>query len=289
MNYSRYIPIIAVLGDFLILNALLVLGFIFYEGADQSLSSKYLVFYIYMNFIWLVLVFVFKANTIDRNIRKKSIFFVYVKIIVFFFFLFMLYSQISVFPYYPRYLYKYIFPLFFTILITWKLLLYYGLYLYRKRGFNFKNVIILGYTQETRDLEKYFLTNKWHGYRFLGFFDEKVSSEHHIIGSWSDLKEFIEKTHVDEIYIAWSGIPHEKMTEITDLISEYPLQIRIIPSLGDFTYKSTELVNYGVSPVIQIHPGPLSSFYNRLIKRFFDIFISIIVILTILPWLTAIL
>ena len=289
MNYSKYIPIITILGDFIILNTLFVLGFIYFEGTELSLSSDYLVFYAYMNFVWFVLVYVFKAYTIDRNIQKKAVVFTYVKKVVFFFFLFLLYFQISSLPYFPPHFIKYIFPSFFAILIAWKFSVYYALYFYRKRGFNFRNVIILGYTQDTRDLEKYFITNQWHGYRFLGFFDEKANKAQHIIGSWKDLRPFIEKTHVDEIYLSWIGIPHEKMSEITEIISDYPVRVRIVPNLGDFTYKSAELINYGVIPVIQIHPGPLSLLYNRLIKRIFDIIISLFFIITVLPWLTAIL
>jgi len=47
------------------------------------------------------------------------------------------------------------------------------------------------------------------------------------------------------------------------------------------------LVSYGVLPVIQIHPGPLSYLYNRVIKRLFDIFVSLIFIILVLPWMTA--
>lgn len=289
MNYSRYIPIITILGDFLILNALFVFGFIFFDGTELSLSPRYIAFYGYMNAVWLVLVFIFKAYNIDRNIQKKSIIFTYIKKIVFFFFLFLLYFQLFSFAYYPRNLIKYLFPAFFALLIVWKLSIYYALYLYRKRGFNFRNVIIIGYTQETRDLGNYFLTNQWHGYKFLGFFDENPSSEHKVIGSWGDIKPFIGENHIDEIYLAWSGIPQWKMAEITEIISEFAIKIRVVPNLGDFAYKSTELINYGAIPVIQIHPGPLSFLHNRLIKRLFDIFISLIVILAILPWMTAIL
>jgi len=289
MNYSRYIPIISILGDFIILNTIFVFGFICFGGIDASLSSTYLLFYAYLNLLWLALVFIFKANTIDRNIQKKSLLFTYVNIIVFFFFLFMLYSQISVFPYYDRKLYKFIFPSYFFILIAWKFILYYSLIYYRKNGYNFRNVIILGNTPDTQSLENYFLTNNWHGYRFLGFFDEKQDKNHNIIGNWNDLKPFIEKNNVDEIYLAWNGIPKDKMSEITEIISDYPVKVRIVPNLGTFTYKSAELINYGILPVIQINPGPLSYLYNRLVKRIFDIIISLIVIVTLLPWLTAIL
>ena len=289
MNYSRYIPLISILGDFIILNAIFVFGFIYFEGTTISLTSKYIAFYTYLNVAWLLLVLVFSAHSINRNIKKKAIIYVYINVIIIFFFLFLLYFQIVSFSYYPRHFIKILFPSFFFILIVWKIALYYALYFYRKHGFNFRNVIIIGNTEGTRKLEKYFTSNNWHGYRFLGFFDDKQNQGHNQIGGWDDLKPYIENNHVDEIFLAWNGIPAERMPEITSLISDYPFKVHIVPNLGDFAYKSAELINYGVLPVIQINPGPLSHLHNRLVKRLVDVFISLLVIISILPWLTTIL
>jgi putative colanic acid biosysnthesis UDP-glucose lipid carrier transferase len=289
MNYSKYLPLISILGDFILLNLIFVFGFIYYDGTPVSQSPQYLAFYLYLNVIWLVLVFVFGAHTIDRNTQKRSMFFTYVNIIVFFFFLFMIYSQISVFPYYNRKWYKYIFPAYFFLLMAWKFSLYYALMYYRKKGFNFRTVIILGVTEGTERLRTYFTDNHWHGYRFLGFFDDRKNADEKVIGSWDDLKPFIEANHVDEIYLAWNGIPSDKLGEISDLISEYPVKVRIVPNLGNFMYKTAQLIPYGALPVIQIHPGPLSHFHNRLIKRFFDLVVSLTVILTVLPPVTLLL
>ena len=289
MNYSRYIPLISILGDFIILNAIFVFSFIYFEGTAISLSSRYIAFYTYLNLAWLILVMVFKAHSIDRNIKIKAIIYVYFNVIIIFFFLFLLYFQIVSFSYYPRRLIKILFPCFFFVLIVWKISLYYALYFYRKHGFNFRNVIILGNTEGTRKLEKYFTSNNWHGYRFLGFFDDDQDQAHNKIGDWDGLKPFIENNHVDEIFLAWNGIPVEKMQDITALISDYPFKVHIVTNFGDFAYKSAELINYGALPVIQINPGPLSYLYNKLVKRFVDILISLLVILGVLPWLTAIL
>lgn len=40
----------------------------------------------------------------------------------------------------------------------------------RKRGFNFRTVVILGDTPATAELREHFLNNRWHGYRLLGVF-----------------------------------------------------------------------------------------------------------------------
>ena len=289
MNYSRYIPFIAIIGDFILLNLLFVVCFCYLSCNGSCFTHQLITFYVYLNIVWFILIFVFKANEFDRNVQKKSILFAYVKIIVFFFFLFLLYFQIISLSYYPRHFIKYLFPLFFLLLISWKFSLYYAFYFYRKQGFNYRNVIILGCTPQTLALQKYFITNQWHGYKFLGFFDDDRNKTDQIIGQWDELKQFIENTHVDEIYLAWNGIPQSVISEITEIISEYPIKVRIIPNLGNFSFKSAELISYGTLPVLQIHPGPLSYWYNRLIKRVFDLVFSLFMIIFILSWMTFIL
>lgn len=288
-NYSRFIPFISIIGDFILLNLLFVAGFYFILDDKQPPAPIYLLFFTYLNLTWLILIFVFGANKTDRNTSKKSLVFTYVKIIVFFFFLFLLFFQVTPLSYYPRHYIKYLFPIFFALLIAWKFSLYYAFYFYHKRGFNNRDVIILGYTPLTVELYNYFVTNKWHGYRFLGFFADAPDANHKVIGRYQDLKKYLDSMHVDEIYIALHAIPKPVIDHVTEIISGYPVKIRIVPDLGAFSFKTVEMIPYGSLPVLQIHPGPLSYWYNKIIKRLFDIVLSLFVIIFILSGMTMIL
>ena len=282
-RFSRFIPIISLTGDFILLNFFFVLGFCISTEQALCLDPIYLLFFIYLNVAWLILVFVFGANKINRNTQKKSILFSYIRIIVFYFFLFLMFFQLTPLDYYPRGFIRYLFPGFFVALMVFKFGLYYLFLLYRRWGFNFRNVIILGHNDATKKLAEYFRTNKWHGYRFLGFFDGKKKKE--VIGDYSALKDFLESNQVHEIYIAAHGIPQSMLQDITETIAEFPIKTRLVPELGNFSYKSTELIQYGTTPVIMVHPGPLSYWYNQLIKRIFDIVLSLMVIVMLLSWM----
>ncbi len=259
------------------------------RSTEFCLQPIYIMFFSYLNLCWLILVFSFGAHKTNRNTQKKSILFTYIRIIVFFFFFFLMFFQLTPMEYYSRDFIRYLFPMFFLSLITLKFGLYYAFLLYRRWGFNFRNVIIIGFSENTDKLANYFINNKWHGYRFLGFFDENNKGNIQIIGNLSGLKSFFEKNHVHEVYIASEKIPSPQMAEVVETISNYPIKMRIVPELGDFSYKSTELVSYGALPVIQIHPGPLSYWHNRFVKRIFDIVLSLIIIVGILSWMTPIL
>ncbi len=266
-----------------------MVGFVILHPHLEHFTDKHLLFYIYLNAIWFALIFVFGANNIDRNTSKKSILFTYIKIVVFYFVGFLMYFQAVPLQYYPRGDVKFLFVIFFATLLFWKFLLYYAFVIYRRKGYNLHNVLILGYSPKARELERYFHTNQWHGYRFLGFVDQTTVKKKNIIGDFSHLSEIIKNNDVSEVYIAWDAIPKSLLHEVVDIISDFPIKVRIIPDLDIFAFKSVEIVDYGMLPVIQIQSGPLSKWYNRLIKRLFDIVVSLIVLLGFVSWFTLIL
>lgn len=289
LKYSRYIPIISITGDFVLLNLLFVAGFCLNEYVPDCFAPIYLLFYSYLNISWAILVIIFGAHQINRNTRKKSILFAYIKIIVFFFFLFLMFFQMVSLAYYPRDDIGYLFVLFFACLMGWKFLLYYAFLLYRKWGFNYRNVLIIGYGPLTRELQRYFETNCWHGYRFKGFVDEIKRPEEGIVGTWSDLDQLIDSHQIDEVFIALHSLPARVNEEISQVLAEFPLKVRLVPDMGNFSFKSAELLHYGATPVLQVHQGPLSHWYNRLLKRLFDVLLSLLVIILILSWMTPLL
>jgi len=288
-RYSKFIPAISLSGDFTILNLLLVLGFCWVEGFDQCAEPFHWWFYFYLNAVWLMLVLIFGGHHIDRNIRPRSFLITYVQIIVFFFFFFLMFFQVKPFAYYPREWWKYLFPIFFFALITWKMLLYYAFLMYRKWGFNYRTAVIIGADRNSEALRHYFRTNTWHGYRYLGAFSDQAVEADPPLGTLDDLERYLSKNHVDEAYIAWSSIPRKRLDTVFEVLDNHPVKVRVIPDLQDFSFRSANIVNYGDIPVIQIHPGPLSHWYNRTVKGLFDLTVSLLVIGGIMSWLTPLL
>jgi Undecaprenyl-phosphate glucose phosphotransferase len=288
-RYSKYIPAIAITGDFIILNTLFVFAFHAYAARAVFYTDKNILFYLYLNVFWLILSIIFKAGDASAAAPKKKLIFIYIKIIVFFFFFFLLFFQLTPLSYFPRAFIEYLFPLFFVLLLIWKFVLYYTFVFYRKMGYNYRKIIIVGKTKNTLELRNYFTSNALNGYKFLGFVDEQKDLEKEIIGSWDDLDALVSNLELDEIYIALDSVPPNILQEIIELVNQHPVKVRIVPDLGAFSHKSAELVNYDMVPVLQIHQGPLSQWYNRMIKRIFDIVLSLSFILGVLWWFTIIL
>jgi putative colanic acid biosysnthesis UDP-glucose lipid carrier transferase len=289
VRYSKYLPAISVAGDFIILNAIFVLGYYLTVSKARFLTEENILFYLYLNLIWFVLSLAFRTGSVSISTRKKKMLYTYIMITVFFFFFFLLFFQVVSLSYYSRDNIKIIFPLFFGVLLLWKFALYYTFVIYRRMGYNYRKVIIVGITKSTRDLSNYFLNNQLNGYRFLGFVSNIKNEKKQVIGTWDDLETIIQSRGVNEIYIGWESVPREALTQITAVANRHPVKIRIVPDFGEFKYKNAELINYDLVPVMQIHPGPLSFWYNRFIKRSFDILFSLIILGLFFWWITLIL
>jgi len=291
MKYSKYISLISAIGDLLILNLYFNFAFCYLKGFnDTCFNNTAYLFFVFINIAWFISASIFNTYKFDdRQVNKKMIFSTYVKIIVFFFFLFLLFFQIVDFSYISRDDVKKLFVVFFLSLIFWKFSLYYVFLVYRKSGYNYRNVIIVGYNDKATELKDYFNSNLWAGYRFKGFFTYEESHKKDVIGTYDDLEGFIANSKVDEIYILISDLHQSIYKTISSIVGKHAVKIRLVPDLSDFSFMSLKLVDYDMIPVMKIQQGPLSFWYNRWLKRIFDIVVAVLIIVLVLSWLIPLL
>ncbi len=286
MKYSKHIPFMSAFGDIFLLNICFNLAFCYLNGFDEGcFNSRSIFFFLYINLAWVISANIFKAYKIERQFYRKAVLFTYIKINIFFFFLFLLFFQVFSFDYYQRDEIKVLFVIFFSSLVIWKFLLYYIFYFYRKSGYNYRNVVIVGYNDKATELRDYFADNPWTGYRFKGFFTHKKSDKKDIAGTYNELENYTLNNSIDEIYILMNDINKSVYKIISSIISLHPVKIRLVPDLSNFSNMNIKLVDYDMVPVMKIQQGPLSFWHNKFIKRCCDICISIIVISSILIWL----
>lgn len=289
-KHSTYISLISVTGDFIILNLCFNIAFCYMHGFDKScFEIVNIIFFFFINIAWIFSAKIFKVYPTSRQIFKKTILSTHVKTVVFFFFLFLLFFQLFTFNYYQRDEIKILFIVFSLSLILWKFLHYFISHFYRKSGYNYRNVVIVGYNSKAIELKDYFTDNPWAGYQFKGFFSHQKSDKKDIAGTYDELENYVFNYGIDEIYILVGDIHKSIHKTISSIMSKHPVKIRFVPDLSDFSYKNIKLIDYDNVPVLQIQQGPLNLSYNRLIKRVFDIGFSVIVIGLVLSWLIPLL
>jgi exopolysaccharide biosynthesis polyprenyl glycosylphosphotransferase len=157
-----------------------------------------------------------------------------------------------------------------------------------KRGLGLLNTVIVGNGDKAHDLLDIIIKYPGLGYKFKGFI--RLSSENKSnedIGSIDDLKSLIQKEKIDTVLIASEHEAEDMLFEILNVCENENVTVKIMPKLYEIVsgMAKTQQI-YGI-PLIEVK-SQLMSFPSRLIKRLFDIFISICFIIIFLPFLIII-
>jgi len=181
---------------------------------------------------------------------------------------------------------------FFLVLIVglnlWKVILH---ILFKKYGIvpgsNYNKVVIIGRNNTTKKLESFFNNEPEYGYKYLGFFTNKEDQEK--LGSIENSLDYIIDNQIDEIYCSTKELSNEQMSELV-LFSDNNLKsLKFIPDNKYIFSKKLKFENYDLLPILSLSDIPLKIDQNKIVKRVFDIFFSLVVIICILSWFTPIL
>ena len=95
--------------------------------------------------------------------------------------------------------------LLFVLIVLWRFFMLKIIVIYRKSGFNYSKVIIIGGGEVTKQLYSYFKNDNFLGVKLLAIFsDNKLKfdlDKKIFIGSIEDTKDFVVNNYIDEIFI----------------------------------------------------------------------------------------
>lgn len=278
-RYSKYIRPISILIDLFLILGLIPL---FFKGLDINLNF----FAVYLVFIWIVVSFfltfynVYRFTTpveILTKIAKQSVFFILFIIAFFPFNKDVIFSGKAIALYTVT---------LFSIIILIKSLLFYYLKKYRiVTGNNFRNAIIIGYTEEAIDLKRIFEERPDYGYRFKGYFTNKKNNEN-IAGKVDMVKSFSIKNNIDEIYCSLNELSNEKLKDLVEFGDENNIVVKFIPDSKAIFSKNLKIDYYELFPVLSLQKTPLHDPFIKNFKRIFDFIFSLLVVILVLSWLT---
>lgn len=149
---------------------------------------------------------------------------------------------------------------------------------YRSLGRNFRNVLLLGETADTKNLEKTFNNSPELGYRFKGLISRKKFD-------FEKFKELAIKEDLNELFISASAFSNNEFNQIVDFTDNNLIKIRVVPNFSGFIASNLKLDYVGFQPILVHREIALDDFVNSSIKRAFDIVFSFMVILGVLSWL----
>jgi exopolysaccharide biosynthesis polyprenyl glycosylphosphotransferase len=157
-----------------------------------------------------------------------------------------------------------------------------------EKGIGLKNSVIVGTGRRAKDL--YGLIKKFPqlGYKIIGFIGiDAENPNKDILGNLKQLQDIIVNNSVGDILIALEANQRENIIDIIRYCSVEKVNLKIMPDTYEIVsglVKTNQL--YGV-PLIEVMPEILSP-NAKFIKRFFDIIVSIFILLILSPLLILI-
>ncbi len=199
------------------------------------------------------LVFTLKANTFSRDYLYLTLFFAFISLIIW---------------------------RVFSVLLVKK---------YRKLGYNYKNVVIIGSGNISSRLHQFF-SKKEHGYKLLAIFNgnidrKKFNDKYYSI---NELESFCNNNSVEEIYYSLAVNDEVTLRKMMLFCDDKMIRLRIVPDFTAFKQRKIKIDFLGDTPVFTLREEPLQYELNRIIKRIFDVIFSLIIIVFIMTWLVPI-
>lgn len=158
----------------------------------------------------------------------------------------------------------------------------------RKKGYNYRNILVVGTGRRARELAEVLSQNKHWGLRLIGFVSdnpeaklEKVGKSP-VLGHVSELPQMLQRHIVDELIFAVSRKRLEELEELFLLCEEQGIRTRVAVNFFPHMIAKVHLEDlYGI-PLLTFSTTP----YNEgllMAKRFFDIIIASVLLAVLFP------
>lgn len=292
--------LIHTIGDILILNLAFIVGHLYsFQTFSKLYSEKYLWLWVYINLIYFVSGKLSGTFEMYRNSTFYQVLSALFKL--FFYQVLMVFSYIVIFKDVSEtfklsrevLLVTYSTAAFLTL--NWRFGLIKVIRYFRARGFNNRNVLIIGAGNNGQEIRNMLFNRLEYGFNFVGFFDNEPNRfpelKEQILGDIEEAKAFAVNNDIEEIFCA---LPYKQEDEIKDLIrfcDENLIRLKIVPDFTKFLNMNLSKVHiekYGMFPVLSLRDEPLENAVNRVIKRIFDFGFTVLVFVLVLWWLVPI-
>ena len=155
-------------------------------------------------------------------------------------------------------------------------ILTYSLKAARRKGYNLKHIVLVGYSRATEAYVDRILVNPQWGYYIHGILDDNMErgtsyKNIKVIGSINDLLEILPQNRLDEIAITLSIDEYSKLGRIVGICEKSGVHTKFIPDYQDFFPTVPYTEDLDGLPVINIRNVPLSNSVNRFLKRIIDL------------------
>ncbi|MBD0399851.1 undecaprenyl-phosphate glucose phosphotransferase [Flammeovirga sp. EKP202] len=287
MGKSKYLQPFNFLADILIFNLAFISAiWLKFNRIKPPLEQEsYTMLWIFANLAWIIISLSIKPHSFQRTKRVTRVLRSYASALVWHGMAISTFVVGIKFADVSREFLLNTYMIWTPVIFSVKIIGIYAVRMYRRQGFSYKNVVVLGYGPLAVEVRKFFRVHPEFGFRFLGFFDDH-SKEMYVKGKLSEFKTFAVNNDVNEVYCCIPYIDYELIRELIDWGESHMIKVKLITDFRGFASKGITLERYDEIPVLDVSPVPLDDQHNQLMKRAFDVAFSFSVIVLLMSWLT---
>jgi putative colanic acid biosynthesis UDP-glucose lipid carrier transferase len=283
--YTKIVRPVHFLGDILIINSVfLVCCYLFLNGPGDYFAFHYSNFQLLANISWIVSILILKPYKLYRVQTIITIINNTLRILVLYIVIIEAADGLVTTIYHSGTFVYYFYGFSCFLILLWRISTAIFLRIYRRKGHNFRRVIILGVNNATQEMMDFFKNHPEHGYRLYKTFDQKDYNGN-FQKYFIDLKNYCLENKIDEIYCSLSEFNKEQADLLIEFTDKEVLRLKFIPSSAGFNLDNFKIDFYGYLPVYIFRPIPLDNQFNKIAKRIFDIIFSLLLFIFIFSWL----
>lgn len=163
-----------------------------------------------------------------------------------------------------------------TLLIGWRWGVRHWLQALRSRGYNTRNVVIVGTGKSARHLAETIRNMPWTGLVLKGFVTTRANptdADADTIGGLEDLYRMARSGEVEVVYIAVSMSRHERIAEILERLSDTTVSTFLVPDFDLYGIMQGRWVTVGDVPTVSVVDTPMVGI-NTAVKRLEDLVVA---------------
>ena len=273
-RYGYLVNILTTIADFILLNLVYILVINTVNNVGEF-NDK--VIWLLLNISYCPAIFMFPDVHKKRILFADKLMIILVQTFMVHCLVMLTFTSIISYDAVPMRVYAYFYLIFYLSLAVWWITSRKIIKLFRRRGRNFKRIIIIGWNGTAKMLYDEILSDPGYGYKILGIFDNEEHADRAMTGTLQEIEDFVVANNIDEIYCAQPS-EEENVGDIIKIADRHDVQFFYVPLISGFMTTSFSLTSMGDLPIMVYRPNPLQFWLYRLIKRIFDICFSLVVI-----------
>ena len=190
--------------------------------------------------------------------------------------------------YYSRWMLAYFYVINIVLEIIARNLIRWCLRKIRRKGFNLRHLIFVGYSGAAEAFIDRILANPQWGYKISGILDDNKEPGYTykgiaVLGSTDELEKILENNRLDEIALTLTLREYYKLKRIVAICEKSGVHTKFVPDYNDIIPTRPYTEDLLGLPVVNIRHVPLTNSFNMICKRAMDIVGAIVAIIIFSP------